>query len=148
MSRRGTTLIEAVVVVVVLALAVPPVLSFASRAADTRAEAITVTRANMLASIVMEQILADSVTIDVGGSANYVDQAGTGLRARLASQTSAYAALGLEYAVQFSGPVGPALTASAVSAENIYRTVSVVVTYQNLAGESRTLTLSGVVGRP
>lgn len=148
MSRRGTTLIEAVIVVVVLALAVPPVLSFASRAADTRAEAITITRANMLATIVMEQILSDSVTVDVGGSATYVEQASTGLRARLSVQTSLYTSAGLEYAVTFSQPVGPALSTSAVSGENTFRTVSVVVTYRNLAGESRTLTLTGVVCRP
>ena len=93
-------------VVVVLALAVPPTLSWMAQSADERADQVNSIRAITLAQGVLENIMADSMSASAGlgfsafaNSATYVDTPTTGLRARLSSVSSPYESLGFSYSI-------------------------------------------------
>lgn len=146
-ARRGTTLIEAVIVVIILAVSVPPTVSWLLRAADRRSDAILVTRATTLASTVLDQIMSDSTASDIGSSATYVDGSG-GLRSRLATLTQADTAGGLTYTVQFGAASNQNLVVSPTSTTNLYRTVTVTVAFTDSAGVSRSVPISTVISKP
>ena len=89
-SHRAFTLLEAIIVVLVLALSVPPTVAWLGDSAARRADSVNAVRASALATTVMETILADasstSPSLGFGAFANsaaYLDTASTGLRARL-----------------------------------------------------------------
>ncbi len=147
--RRGATLIEAVVVVLVLAISVPPTLSWLGEAASRRADSISVVRAAALANVVIEQVMSDSVTADIGLSpAGYTNTATTGLIARLSPTSTFYSALGYTWSLSFSGLVGPTLVATGDPAKDIYRTTTVTVKYSDSAGTARSLATTMVVAKP
>ena len=133
-ARRGTTLIEAVVVVLVLAIAVPPTISGMMGSATRRADAIQITRATALAASVLDQIMCDAITVDIGLSpTNYVDTAVTGLRARVAGTTSLYTNLGMSYTVTIGPKVGSSLVATGLVATDLFRQVTVAASYTDSA---------------
>jgi len=152
MRERGSTLIEVIVIVATLAIAAPPALIALRETAGQRADSVSVARATSLAAAVLEQIIADSAS-DEGGlgfsafadETGYVESATTGLRDRLAWVSAPYEDAGMSYEVSFSGLVGPSGSATGNPTQDVFRRVTVTVTYPSVGGE-RTMTLDAIVG--
>ncbi|MFZ4574431.1 MAG: prepilin-type N-terminal cleavage/methylation domain-containing protein [Phycisphaerales bacterium] len=151
-ARAGFTLLEVVVVVIVLALAVPPALMFADQSSARRADAVNAMRATTLGTLVMESILADVASTRTGlgyaalaASGTYLDTPTTGLRARIASLQAPYAALGMTYAVSIGPEVDSTGTVSGTPANNVFRKVTVTVSYPAATRASADITLAAMV---
>lgn len=148
---RGFSLVEVVVVIVVLALIVPPSVLTLQDAAMNRADAVNITRAAILAESVIESVVADAA----GGEAHtgfqamadvteYLDNAENGLRARLAAVLGAYPGFTLD--LDISDLVDASGEVNADSDANRYRRVVAVVRFpraREAAGEMRVETLVG-----
>ena len=152
MIRRGFTLIEAVIAIVVLSLAVPSTMAMIRDATVARAENALTIRAQWIATAVSEQILADAASDDpslgMSGFADsnaYLNNPGSGLYERLAHLDSDYARFGIEYEVEIRPLTAANGTPSADADENIYRQIEVRVTWQGATGEDRTMPLSFIV---
>lgn len=140
-QRRGFTLIEAIIAIVVLSTALPPVMILMDDAARIRFAAVNAERATWLAIGVMEHVIADVASDDLflgfGALADpptYVDDPTTGLRVRLASMTGLYEAAGLAYTLS----IGPLVSSTGLVTGNanadVYRTVTVNVTFVGASG--------------
>ncbi|MFM9957163.1 MAG: hypothetical protein ACKVZJ_03740 [Phycisphaerales bacterium] len=137
-ARGGFSLVEAIVVVIVVSLLVPPSVSMLQQAQTSRMDSTNTLRAGVLARAVMEQVLADasspSASRGMAALANpttYLDTGTTGLKARLASVTSAYQTLGLSWDLSIGGLISQSGSADADSTKNIYRAVTVTVTWNS-----------------
>lgn len=146
---RAFSLIEAVVVVIVLGLAVPPALSWLDSAVSARADAVNATRATVLATSVMESILADSASTAPGlGFAAFADESAylnnpaSGLRTRLVALTEPYEASGLAYAVTIGPLTAFDGVASGDSSRDVFRLITVTVTFPSAAGGTLELPVS------
>ncbi len=151
-TSRGFTLIEVVVIVLVLAIAVPPTLELLMSNAASRANTINTSRATLLASSVLECVIADVASGDASlgfdaltDSAVYLDAETTGLYARMAAPTQALRDLGFTYEVEIGGLVSSDGSVSLDEDENIFRTVTVLVGYPSSDGGSYSLPLSVMV---
>lgn len=154
-SQKAFTLIEAVVVVVVVAVAVPPSMMWLDEAVTRRFDAASINRATMLGSAVLETVLADSASNAAGlgfaalaSPATYLDTAGTGLRARMSTVFAAYQAVGMSYNVAIGELISSSGVANADATQNVFREITVDVTYPSAAGGTQTLSLSCVVASP
>lgn len=154
-SRRGVSLLEAVAVVVILAVAVPPTIMWLDESTSHRADAMNTTRAGMFATIVMENILADSASTasDLGFAAfansnQYLNTATTGLRDRISPSTSFYEAMGMTYAVTIGVLVGPNGTTTGSTSTDIFRIITVSVTFNSAVSGTQTLSISSFVTAP
>lgn len=153
-SRRGFTLIEAVVVIVALALIVPPAVGWLGRAGDDRIDAVNATRASFLASAVMEHVIADASSTApalgfgaLASSPTYLSTAVTGLYARLSSTTAPYTGMGFSYSVSIGPLVDQTGVVNADAALNAFRVVTVSVTFPSARGATpHTLSVSSMVG--
>lgn len=148
-SRRGAMLIEAVVVVVLIGLSVPPLLSVVSEAAESRADTVRAAEATMLAQGVMEQILADVYVRGIGMSAlddpeTYLDAPGQGLRSRMAWMLEPASERRLAMDVLVSGPVGPMGVPTGDVERDAFRLVTVDVRFTSSRGQSE-LSISSMV---
>lgn len=147
-ARRAATLIEAVVVVVVIAISVPPTLMWLDESAARRTDAVMIMRANALATAVLEQALADAVTTDIGLHVPaYLDTPGTGLRARLASLTAPYSAVGMSWTLDAGAKVGPLGVATGTVAD-AFRVVTATVSYTDSTGAAVSVPISTMVAVP
>jgi len=152
--RRGFTLIEAVIVVVVIAIAIPPTLIWFDSAVSRRADAVSTLRGTTLATLVLEHILAD-VNSDAPGlgyaalasSSTYLDTPGTGLRARLAGATGAYQSMGLAYAVTIGAPTDYRGVVTGTGAD-VFRRITVTVTIPRAEGAPVAMPVSAMVSAP
>lgn len=133
---RGFSLIESIIVVVVVALLIPPSVSMLQAAQASRVDATNTVRATVLAGAVMEQVLADvsspSSSLGMAALADataYTDTATTGLKARLSAVTSTYQTSGLSWALAIGPLVSSSGSANADASRNIYRAVTVTVTW-------------------
>lgn len=151
-SRRGFSLVEAIVVIVVVSLLVPPSVSMLREAQTMRVDSANASRASVLARAVMEQVLADASSpapalgmAALASAPDYLDAPGTGLRARMGTVTAAYDTLGLTWDVSIGGLVSASGAADADSSRNIYRVVEVTVSWNSARGGARTYTLSSIV---
>lgn len=151
--RRGSTLIEAVAVVVVLALAVPPVLGWMDRASRDQADVVSAMRATHLAQSVLEQVLADcaasgSIGFDSLAEPDYLSRAVTGLRPRLEPVAQAFAPAGVEYDVT----IGPLVSGTGLSTGqptlDRFRRVVVTATAPSATGPAIAINLEAVVCAP
>lgn len=129
------SLIEAMVVVVVLAVAVPSAMLLVNDSVSARADAVSVMRATTLATGVLEHVSADvyggdaALGFDALADADtYLNTPTTGLRDRIASMTALYEAMGLSYAVTIGPLVDSTGTESGDSAQDVFRVVTVTVT--------------------
>ena len=125
-------------VILVLALAVPPTIAFLDQSASARADAVNTTRATTLAQCVMENVLADASSTAPGlgytafaDMATYRNTPTTGLRDRISPMTGLYTGMGMAYTVSASAPVSSSGTATGVIAQDIFRVVTVTVTFES-----------------
>lgn len=150
-SRCAFSLLEAVAMIVVLAVAVPPAMIWVNQSTALRADAANMSRAVALATTVTEHILADAVSTGPGlgfsafsNPTTYVETPGTGLRARLNAFTSLYTSIGFNYSVSIGGLVGPSGTATGDSSRDVFRLVTVTVSFPSAFGGSATVTTSAM----
>lgn len=151
-TRRATTLIEAVVVVMVISLAVPPMLTVVNSTAESRAEAVTISVATTLAQGVMERVLADVYAgedapgVEALADADaYLNAPGTGLYERLEWLAQPYDDRGITYTVEIGSPIGPAGLATGDASLDVYRQIDVVVEVPGATGRFD-LRISSLVG--
>ncbi len=154
-ARRAFTLIEAVVVVVVLAVSLPPTIMWLDQSTSRQADAASATRATFLASSVLETVKADVASASPGlgfaalaNSAAYVDTPFTGLRARVATTLQPMLDMGLEYDVSIGELVNENGVVDASTPKNIFRIVSVTVTAPSATGPELSIQVSCVVTAP
>lgn len=133
--RRAFSLLECVVVVLLLAIAVPTTAMFLDQRAAQRADAVQALRASTLAQGVLEHVLADAASnapgrgYDAFADANaYLNTPTTGLYSRIASMLDFYDDFGLTCQVTIGSPVSISGTATGVPANDIFRVVTVRVT--------------------
>jgi prepilin-type N-terminal cleavage/methylation domain-containing protein len=134
-GRRAFSLLECVVVVLLLAIAVPTTAMFLDQRAAQRADAVQALRASTLAQGVLEHVLADAASNSPGlGFAAFADTNAylntptTGLYARIDSMLGFYQSVGLTCEVSISSPVSISGSATGVPANDIFRVVTVRVT--------------------
>lgn len=140
-------------VVVVLTIAVPPTLGVLMSSASSRADAINTSRATMLASAVLEGLMADSASDEpalgfdaLADDAAYLTTPGTGFYDRMAGVTAPYASLGLTYSVEIGPLVSSDGTTTGDPSEDVYRTLTVRVVYPSAGGVDFDLPVSVMVG--
>jgi type II secretory pathway pseudopilin PulG len=150
--RRGFTLIEAVVIVVVCAIALPTTLTWLDDANQRRVDSVNATRATALGTCVMEHVLADVASRNaslgfaaLANSNTYLNTASTGLVARLSSITSVYTAMGMSYSVTIGALVDKTGATTGSAGSDVYRVVTVTVTFAGADGTSRTVNLQSMV---
>jgi hypothetical protein len=143
---------RAVVVVLIISFAVPPMLTVVNAAADSRAESATISVATTLAQGVMERILADVYAGEEAPGFHALDDAdaylntpGSGLYERLAWLIEPYEARGITYTVEVGAPIGPEGFATGDPAADLYRQIDVVVQVPGATG-SFDLRLASIVG--
>lgn len=158
MTRRGAilarafTLIEAVTVVLVLAIAVPPAIAWLDEAVSARADAVNATRATALATAVAEHIVADCSSDATGlgfaalaNSATYLSAPTTGLYARLTPITSFYAPMGFTQTVTIGPLIDKTGSVNSNSAKNVFRLVTVTIDFPSATGGKLHLVVSVLV---
>lgn len=153
MKPRAFTLIEVVIAVIVLAIAVPPSLGLLDSSAANRADTVNSTRATLLASSVLESVIADIASTDeslgfaaLEDPAAYLSTPGTGLYARLSASLATFGKYGFTYTVDIGELVSVDGTVSATESENIFRMVTVRVGYRSATGADHELPVSIMVG--
>jgi len=149
--RRGFSLLEAVVVVLVLSISIPTTIVWTDAAVSRRADAVAAIRATAYASAVMETILADVSSASAGlGYASlstptaYIDGP-SGLRARTAAFGTLYEDQGMRYAVAIGNPVSASGLATGSPSVDLFRGIDVTVSFPLADGGAASLTLSGMV---
>jgi len=151
-ARRGFSLIEAVVVIVVLAISVPPTILWLDSSVSRQADAINATRATFMATTIIENILADSASTATGlgfeafvNSALYLDTPVNGLRARLSTQFQGLTTMGFTYTVNIGGIVGPSGVVDADPLRNTYRIITVTIAAPSASGPPLSIAVSAVI---
>jgi type II secretory pathway pseudopilin PulG len=141
--RRAFSLIEAVMVVLVLAICVPPTLNFMQQSAQERADTVAIARATALAQCVMEHVQADVASDDsalgyaaLANASTYLSSPSTGLYARLSTHVLPYSNAGLTYTVSIGSQVSSTGAATGNASQDLFRLVTVNVS----APSSRTST--------
>lgn len=149
-SRRGFTLPEAIVAVIVVSLLVPPAVSMLRDASTARAESLNIVRAALLAQGVLEQVEADASSSSLGmtafGDANaYLNTASTGLVARMDAVSSFYTAMGMTWSLNIGGLVSQNGSATGIAAQDIYRYVQVTVSWSSDRSGTKSYTVGALV---
>lgn len=152
MRARGATLIEAVVVIAILALSVPAAVAMLGQASDGRADSVSLARATLLAEGVLDHVLADVASAENGlgfqalaEPAVYLAEAGTGLRTRIASFTAGYESVGLSYEVLISDLVSTDGSATGDPQRDLFRVVEVLVRAPSAVGTPLLVRVSTMV---
>lgn len=151
-SRRAFTLIEVVIAVIVLAIAVPPTLNLLDSAGAGRADAINTSRATYLATTVLESVMADLTSTQetlgfdaLGDESAYLSTPVTGLYSRLEGVVEPYTRMGLTYSVGISELVSSDATVSDDIDENVFRIVTVRVSFPSATSADYTMPVSMMV---
>ena len=151
-SRRAVTLVEAVLVVLVLALTVPAAMSMISEGNEARRQGADAARAITLASGVLEHIMADANSTDPGlgfaalsNSAAYLSTPTTGLYDRLDAIEAPYTAAGMTYDVVIGSLANASGTVTGDANQDVFRTVTVRVTFDDPDGTPLVMPVSVVL---
>ena len=152
--RPAFSLIEVIVCVLMLSLAVPPVLEMVRVVGADRADTVSTNRAVVLATLVLESVVADLASHDpllgfdaLADAASYLGEPQIGLVDRLAGVTGPYADVGLSWELEVGLLVGPDGTVDPDPAQNRFRLVTVRVGFPSASGSSVVLPVSVMVGR-
>lgn len=145
-AGRGFTLIEAIITIVVLAIAVPSVLAMVHDASLSRIDASNNSRAVWLTRSISEQLLADASSDHpaLGMAAfddphTYLHSMPNGLRSRLRDLTDDYATFGIEWSVILGDVVSADLSATADPSRDLYRPAAIVITIPGAGSGPRTM---------
>lgn len=146
---RGFTLIEAVVAMVVLAIAVPIGLAMMRDAATSRINNAKASTAYWLANAIIEQVMADldSPTAGLGFEAfdnvnSYLNDAPDALTTRLASVTDEAEAKGYVWSMTASAAMDYTGATTGDATEDLYRRITVQVLWFDALGDPHMLQLS------
>jgi prepilin-type N-terminal cleavage/methylation domain-containing protein len=150
--NRAFTLIEAIAAIVIISLAAPPTFLLMRDVADARRSTVVSERALWLAAGVMEHIIAD-VESDAPGlgpaalenAADYLDDPASGLRVRLADMTSVYVSQGIAYDVAVSDPISADGTPTGNANEDVFRRITIHVTWSRRSSGDTTFALARLV---
>lgn len=150
--RRAFTLVESLAVVVVLSVAIPPAVSMMVDSARAQADSVKQTRATWYATAVLEHVIADVNSDDAGlgfdalaDSNAYLTTPKTGLDDRILGISAYYNGLGLTHTVQIGALSDANGVVTGDAGQDIFRTITVGITWTTLKGDSRTLNLGAVV---
>lgn len=154
LGGRGVTLVEVLALLIIVAIAVPPLAALSASSSRALAQERRYFHSAWLATAVLEQISADGLsgqpgmTLEAMGDAAYLTTPGTGLRDRLVGVASAYENEGMTYEVTF-GPLRDA-SGAAVAAESraATRVVTVEIVYMSHDGREVRAPFTTVVGAP
>jgi prepilin-type N-terminal cleavage/methylation domain-containing protein len=151
-ARRAFSLLECVVVVILLAIAVPTTAMFLDQRAAQRADAVQALRASTLAQGVLEHVLADAASNAPGlgydafaDAATYLNDPATGLHQRLAPMLDFYQQLGVSADVTISAPVSATGVATGVPASDLFRIVTVRVTATSATASPIDVSVSSLI---
>ncbi len=149
---RAFSLIEVVIAVMVLAIAVPPTLNLLEDAGAGRADAINTTRATMLAMSVIEMVTADIDSNAEGlgfdaltNEAVYFETPNTGFHDRIEPLIEPYLDAGLSYSVDIGALVASDGAVSGDADENVFRVITVRVTFPAASTSSYVVPVSTMV---
>ena len=131
-QSKGFTLIEVIASVVILAIALPPMLWALSDAQSQRVEPIQLSRARWLACEKIEDVIADRHSATRGYK--YIQSANYTLERRIDDFP------GYTRRVEIK-ETGPDLKSTGKG----YKTVTVIVEWEDISGKSRTLSLPTVL---
>ncbi len=150
--RHGVTLLEAIVVVLVLAIAVPASMTMISAGNESRRQSADVSRAITLASCVAEQVFADATSTDedlgfdaFADASAYLTTPTTGLYDRLDAVSSVYTDAGMTYAVTIGNLANASGVVTGDANQDVFRTVVITVTFDDPDGNSLSLPVSLVL---
>ena len=151
-NTRAFSLIEVVIAVLVLAIAVPPTLNLLEDAGAGRVDSINTTRATMLAMSVIEMITADIDSSAEGlgfdalaDEALYFETPNTGFHDRIESLIEPYLDVGLSYSVDIGALVSADGSVSEDVDENVFRVITVRVTFPSANTSSYVVPISTMV---
>lgn len=149
--RRAFSLLEAMAIVVMVAVAVPPMASIAQSNAVRAGDATRRHAAMHLAVGVTEAVLADSESthpllgFEGFARADYLTAQGIGLRSRLARLEEPAAAFGVTYEVSFSDPFTAAGDPASADADLALRIVTVRAAWTTVMGRDGSIELKTAV---
>lgn len=149
--HRGFTLIEAVIIVVMLAIVVPTSTRMLMDASTERADRVLLQAGVTYASSLLEQIVAD---VSAGGldvladQEAYLEAPDTGLWARCSWISAPYKARGIQAQVSISDLVSRTGEVSLEPDENRFRLVEVSVGVPTASGEVLAVPISVMLGEP
>lgn len=148
-SRRAFTLIEAITVVVIIALTVPPAVIFLDASSRRREDAVQAQRAATLAQGLMELVLADVASDNAAlGFSALADI--TTYRAAFAPRatplTDLYTGMDFTYAIETTPLVSASGAATGNVQQDIFRVVTVVVTAPRAGSTPIAVRFSALVG--
>ncbi len=145
MNRRGFTLIEGVVGMLILSIAVPVSVVMMADASSARAASMQRERAVELVDVVRSEIVADMAAPSEGAGTAQLDDHDTyeeTLRTRIAPYTQPYEDAGLTWSLDVGSEVGPTGVRSLDDALNVYRGVTVSVSWRDARAGQRTLDIT------
>jgi hypothetical protein len=152
---RAITIIEAMLVVVILAVAVPPSLRMMDETAAAKADAITIHRCASLLSAVLETAAADAASTDPSLGSEvfenvgaYLDTPATGLLDRLADEIAVYTDVGIDLDVAVSVLLAADGSVTGDPALDVYRRITATATANSARGGRFEVPVSVVVGGP
>lgn len=148
-SRRAFTLIEAITVVVIIALTVPPAVMFLDAASQRREDSVQAQRAATLAQGLMELVLADIASDNAAlGFSALGDMTAyqTGFATRSAPLTDLYTDMGFAYRIEATPLVSASGAATGNAQQDLFRVVTVVVTAPRANGSPIDVRFSALVG--
>jgi prepilin-type N-terminal cleavage/methylation domain-containing protein len=150
--RSGFSLLECVVVVLLLAIAIPTTAMFLDQRAAQRADAVQALRASTLAQGVLEHVLADAASNAPGrgygafaNATTYLNAPVGGLYQRLAPMLDFYQQFGIAAEVTISTPVSATGIATGVPAADLFRVVTVRVTAASATASPIDVSVSSLV---
>ncbi len=148
---RGFSLIEAVIIVVMISIAVPPSIRMMTEASSQRADRVLLAVGTTSAQAIADQIMADVSKggLDVLADASvYLDTPGTGLWDRMSWVMTPYEDRNLTASVTISSLVDWQGAVSADANDNMFRVVTIEVGVPTANGAILAVPVTLMLGEP
>jgi len=150
-SRQGFSLIEAVLIVLMISIAVPPSIAMMTEASRNQADRVLLAIAMSYAQALADQVSADvSVNgLDILADENlYLNAGGTGLWARVSWVSAPYVSRNLTASIEISELIDYQGVVSADPASNLFRMVTVTIGVPMTDGQLLDVPVSMMLGEP